>query len=136
MHEHETPSLLKDVPGHLFSFEEKVFGLMTLSQLLCDLGGAAGMLMLTASLSLSLRLVVGLVLALPLLVLVHGKVQDDPLLPFLARVGRQLFLPRLTTWQSGPREKGEPPAIQTTWIPFDSLEGGIAGYSESGDAQA
>jgi hypothetical protein len=137
MHEHEEHPLVKDVPGHLFQFEETIFG-MSLTQLLSDIGAGVGILSITASLPLMARIVVSVLLAIPVLILVHGTVQDQTLLHWLSLCGRHLFLPRHTTWQSledvaaAHKRKGRLPAVQTTWIALDSLEGGIAGYSESG----
>jgi hypothetical protein len=100
LHEYEEHPLVKEVPGHLFQFEEKIFGMS--------------------------------------LILVHEKVQEQTLLHWLYLYGRQLFIPRHTTWQSldelvasGKRPFRLPP-VQMTWIALDSLEGGIAGYSEPG----
>ncbi len=137
MHEHEEHPLVKEVPGHLFQFEEKIFG-MSLTQLLSDIGAGIGILSITASLPLIARIAVSALLAIPVLTLVHGKVQDQTLLHWLYLYGRQLFIPKHTTWQSfdelaaARKRKGRVPAVQTTWIALDSLEGGIAGYSEPG----
>src|SRR5579875_3558078 len=137
MHEHEEHPLVKEVPGHLFQFEEKIFG-MSLTQFLCDIGAGIGILSITAGLPPLARLVVSALLAIPGLVLVHGKAQEQTLLFWLYLYGRQLFVPRRTTWQSldqlaaAPKRKGRVPPLQTTWIALDSLDGGIAGYSEQG----
>ncbi|GCE50592.1 type IV secretory pathway VirB4 component [Thermosporothrix hazakensis] len=133
MHEHD--SLLKRVPGHLFSFEEKVFGLFTLPQLLCDLGAGAGILALTSSFPLTTRLLIGIALALPVLVLVHGKIHGYTFLRWLYLYGHSLSIPRHTTYRSFQAEqkaqRRSQPSIQTTWIRFNRLEHGIAGYSTS-----
>jgi len=136
MQEHDTThSLIKDVPGHLFSFEEKVFGIMTLTQLLCDLGAGVGILALTASFALVTRILVGVLFAFPILILVHGKVQDYTFLHWLYLYCRHLMIPRQTTWQSlgdvQSTPKGHVPSVQTSWIQFDSLTRGIAGCSEA-----
>ncbi len=137
MHEHEEHPLVKEVPGHLFQFEEKIFG-MSLTQFLCDIGAGVGILSITAGLPPLARLVVSVLLAIPVLILVHGKAQERTLLFWLYLYGRQLFVPKRTTWQSldqlaaGSKRKGRVPPVQTTWIPLDSLDGGIAGYSEQG----
>src|SRR6266568_498767 len=49
MYEHEEHPLVKEVPGHLFQFEEKIFG-MSLTQLLSDIGAGVGIVSITASL--------------------------------------------------------------------------------------
>jgi predicted DNA-binding protein (UPF0251 family) len=137
MHEHEEHQLIKEVPGHLFQFEEKIFGL-SLTQFLCDIGAGIGILSITAGLPPLARLAASALLALPVLVLVHGKAQEQTLLFWLYLYGRQLFVPRRTTWQSldqltaGSKRKGRVPSVQTTWIALDSLDGGIAGYSQQG----
>jgi Helicase HerA, central domain len=138
MHEPEEHPLVKVVPGHLFHFEEKIFG-MSLTQLLSDIGAGVGILSITASLPLGARIFVSIVLAIPVLILVHGKVQEQTLLHWLSLYGRQHFVPKHTTWQSldeltaaGKRKRGRVPDVQATWIALDSLEGGIAGYSEPG----
>jgi hypothetical protein len=134
MQKHEDHSLIKEVPGHLFQFEEKIFG-MTLQQLLSDIGAGVGIVSLTGSLPLVTRIVVCVLLVLPVLILVHGKVQDQTFLHWLYLYGRSLTIPKHTTWQSldalQAKKKGEGPSVQATWIPLDSLESGIMGYSES-----
>src|SRR6266849_3096104 len=137
MHEHEEHPLVKEVPGHLFQFEEKIFG-MSLTQLLSDIGAGIGILSVTAGLPLIARIAVSVLPAFAVLILVHGKVQDQTLLPWLYLYGRQYFIPKHTAWQSldelaaARKRKGRVPPVQTTWIALDSLDGGIAGYSESG----
>ena len=137
MHEHGEHPLVKEVPGHLFQFEEKIFG-MSLTQLLSDIGAGSGILSITASLALVARIAVSVLLAIPVLILVHGKVQEQMLLHWLYLYGRQRFTPKHTAWQSldelaaARKRKGRVPPVQTTWIALDSLEGGIAGYSEPG----
>ena len=64
--------LLKEVPSHLFTFEEKIWG-MTLPQLLSDIGAGVGIFTLTSSLPLPARIVVGAFLAILVLLLVHKK---------------------------------------------------------------
>jgi len=137
MHEHKEHPLVKEVPGHLFQFEEKIFG-MSLTQLLSDIGAGIGILSITAGLPLIARIAVSVLLAFAVLILVHGKVQDQTLLHWLYLYGRQLFIPKHTAWQSldelvaARKRKGRVPPVQTTWVALDSLEGGIAGYSEPG----
>jgi len=137
MYEHEEHPLVKEVPGHLFQFEEKIFG-MSLTQLLSDIGAGVGIVSITASLPPVARILVSALLAIPVLILVHGKVQEQTLLHWLYLYGRQLFVPKHTAWQSLDelaavrKRKGRVPPVQTTWIALDSLDGGIAGYSESG----
>jgi hypothetical protein len=141
----EQDTLTKEVPGHLFSFEEKIFGIMTLSQFLIDLGALAMIGELTSSLSQGIRLAVCVVLFILVLILVHGKVRDFTLLRWIFLFSRSLTLPAFTTWQSlesaqstkTVRKKGRSiPSVQTTWIQFDSLNHGIAGYSEPGSKLA
>ena len=134
--EDEENPLLKEVPSHLFQFEEKIFG-MTLPQLLCDFGAGVGIIAATASLQLVTRIVVCVLAALPVLLLVHKRVQDQSLLHWLYLYVRFLTIPKYTTWQSAEelqagKRKGRPPAVQTTWIQLDTLESGIMGYSEPG----
>ncbi len=137
MHEHEEHPLVKEVPGHLFQFEEKIFG-MSLTQLLSDIGAGIGILSITAGLPLVARIAVSVLLAFAVLILVHGKVQDQTFLHWLYLYGRQYFIPKHTAWQSldelaaARKRKGRVPPVQTTWVALDSLEGGIAGYSEPG----
>ncbi len=137
MHEHEEHPLVKEVPGHLFQFEEKIFG-MSLIQLLSDIGAGVVILSITAGLPLVTRILVSALLAIPVLILVHGKLQEQTLLHWLYLYGRQLFVPKHTTWQlldelaAARKRKGRVPAVQTTWIALDSLEGGIAGESSPG----
>ena len=132
----EENPLLKEVPSHLFTFEEKIWG-MTLPQLLSDIGAGVGIFTLTSSLPLPARIAISAFLAILVLLLVHKKVQDQSLLHWLYLYVRFLTVPRHTTWQSpeelqAGKRKGHPPAVQTTWIQLDTLESGIMGYSEPG----
>src|SRR2546423_11907508 len=99
MHEFEEHPLVKEVPGHLFQFEEKIFG-MSLTQLLSDVGAGVGILSITAGLPSVARILVAALLAIPVLILVHGKAQEQTLLHWLYLYGRQLSVPKHTTWQS------------------------------------
>jgi hypothetical protein len=131
----DTNPLVKKVPGHLFSFEERVFG-MTLTQLLSDIGASVGILAATSGLSLVPRLVVSVLLALPALILIHGKGGDQTLIRLLYWSLRSFFVARHATWQSleeiHARSTKKNASIQTTWITVESLEGGIAGDSQQG----
>ena len=136
LEEREANPLLKEVPSHLFQFEERIFG-MTLPQLLSDTGAGVGILMLTASFPLPTRIVIGTLLAVPVLLLVHVKVQDQSLLRWLSLYMRSLSIPKKTTWQpldqmQTKKRRGQPPSVQATWIELDTLEEGIMGYSEPG----
>ncbi len=134
--------LVKKVPGHLFSFEERIFGVMTLTQLLSDIGAGLGILSVTASLSLTPRIVVSVLLALLALILIHGRGPEQTLIGFLSLYIRSLFVAKHTTWQplgtiqkkadAALRKKADGASIQSTWITMESLEQGIAGASASG----
>src|SRR5579875_1636304 len=115
MQEEPTNPLVKEVPGHLFKFEETIWG-MTLQQLLTDLGVLTGSITLTGVLPLALRIIVCALLSVGALSLVHGKAQRHPLgfwlylclreKPcLLARPGRQgdhLLRPRREHLVEGP----------------------------------
>lgn len=137
MHEEPPDPLIKEVPGHLFTFEEKIWGL-TLPQLLTDLGALTGSITLTGSLALLLRIVVCTVLTLLVILLVHGKAQGHPLGFWLYLYVRFKTMPARTTWQPrgalsspqvAPRGK-RLPSVQATWIPVDSYEQGVMGQHE------
>lgn len=137
MHEHDEDPLIKEVPGHLFEFEETIFG-MSLIQLLCDIGAGVGIYTFTGSLSLLARVVVSALLAILVLVLVHGRSGDQTLLHWLYLYGRYMFVPKHAAWQSldelaaARKRKGREAAVQMTWVALDSLDGAIAGYREPG----
>src|SRR5260370_42153077 len=95
MNEHEEHPLVKEVPGHLFQYEEKIFG-MSLTQLLSDIGAGIGILSITASLPLIARIAVSVLLAIPVLILGHGKGQDQTLPHWLYLYGRARFVPKPT----------------------------------------
>src|SRR6266478_841017 len=76
MNHHDENPLRKEVPSHLFRFEPRIFG-MTLPQFLCDLGAGIVIFSLTASLPLVVRLGVSVLLALLVLILVHGKIEGQ-----------------------------------------------------------
>lgn len=142
--ERNTNPLIKQVPSQLFSFEEKVFGIMTLAQLLSDLGAGVGILLVTGSMPLLPRIVISVLLALPAILLIHGKANEQTLVHWLYLYLRSYFIAQHTTWQSLEElqrkarqkrkkvDKTDGTPIQTTWIMLDSLERGIAGYSEPG----
>jgi Helicase HerA, central domain len=132
---HKNP-LVKEIPTHLFQFEEKIFG-MTLLQLLSDIAACAIIFTLTSSFSLAARLTVSLLLLIPALVLVHAKVRGQSLLHWIYLYVRFFMIPRYTTWQSpaetqkqGKRRRRKPLPVQDAWIQLDTLEGTIMGYSE------
>jgi len=124
--------LHKEVPGHLLQFEEKIFG-MTLMQLLSDLGAAVGILVLTTSVPLVPRIIIGGLLMIGVLSLVHGKISGYTMLYWLYLLGRSRFLPTQTIFR-GPGEeimKGEPGSVQESWLQLNSLDQGVAGiFSE------
>jgi len=136
MQEYPKNPLVKEVPSHLFRFEEKIFG-MTLAQLLSDIGAGVGIIALISALPLPARILVGVLLAIPVLILVHARAQDQSLLYWIYLYARSLIIPRRATWQSpeelkaaGKRKKGQPLSVQEAWIQLDTLEGAIMGYSE------
>jgi hypothetical protein len=128
---HANP-LVKEVAGHLFHFEEKIFG-MSLTQLLTDLGVLTGSFSLTGSLPLVPRIVVCALIMLCAMIMVHGKVYGMSLAYWCYLLLRSKMMPSWATWQSSganqqPSQKKEkrPPSVQTMWIPIDALEQGIA----------
>lgn len=127
--------LVKEVPGHLFKFEEKIWG-MTLQQLLTDLGVLTGSITLTGSLPLLARVVVCTLLTLLAVMLVHGKAQGHSLGFWLYLRLRLRMMPSRTTWQSAaiPSAKTEQgkqePSVQATWVPVESCEHGVMGKCE------
>lgn len=139
MHQQHEHSLLKAVPTRIFSFEEKIFG-MTLQQLLTDIGAAASLYALTGGMPSVSRMIVCAALGLVTLVLVHLSVGEQSALQWLLLCAQFRMMARHTTWQSQQEEhtraKGQPPSVQTTWIPLDHLHGGVMGYSEAGSPRA
>lgn len=132
MHDPEHNPLVKEVPTHLFAFEERIFG-MTLPQVLSDIGAGVGLLALTSSLSLVARVIVCILLAIPVAILVHGKVQGQSFLQWLFLYVRYHFLPKHTVWRSRfhpVSDSSKAAAVQDVWLQIDSLQGGVAGYSE------
>jgi hypothetical protein len=129
--------LVKEVAGHLFKFEEKIFG-MTLTQLMTDIGVFTGSFSLTGSLPIVPHIIVCALITLLAMILVHGKVQGMSLGYWLFLLIRAKTVPSRTTWHSMKmtnqisRQKGtkHSPPVQAIWIPIDSLEHGIAGKSE------
>ena len=128
----EQHTLHKEVPGHLLQFEEKIFG-MTLMQLLSDLGAAVGILVLTTSVTLVPRIIIGGLLMIGVLILVHGKISGYTMLYWLYLLGRSRFLPTQTIFREPGEEimKGEPGSVQESWLQLNSLDQGVAGiFSE------
>jgi hypothetical protein len=132
----DTNPLVKEVAGHLFKFEEKIFG-MSLTQLMTDLGVLTGSFSFTGSLHILPRIIVCALITLLAMVLVHGKAQGVSLGYWLYLLMRSKTVPTSTIWLpikmvNTPRQKGEKrqPSVQATWIPIDTLSHGIAGKSE------
>lgn len=133
-HASDSHPLVKEVAGHLFSFEEKIFG-MSLIQLLTDSGILTGSISCTGSLPLVPRIVVCTACMLCTIVLVHGKFQGFSLLTWLSLLLRSKMLPGQTIWQSMQLSNQQAtqenarrlPSVQATWIPFDTLSHGIGG---------
>src|SRR5947199_7014259 len=119
--------LIKKVPGHLFQFEEKIFG-MTLTQLLSDLAALFSLISVTSSISLLPRIAIITPTMLMVLVLVHGKMRGYTMFYWLYLLARFRFLPRYTVrhGKDGAR-KGEPASVQECWIQFNELTGGSGG---------
>jgi Helicase HerA, central domain len=123
--------LVKDVAGHLFSFEEKIFG-MSLTQLLTDLGVLTGSFSCTGSLHLIPRLIVCALITLVALVLVHGTFQGMALGTWLFLLLRSHTIPRQTRWlpiamrTDQATQKGLP-SVQATWVPIETLANGVGG---------
>jgi hypothetical protein len=126
--------LVKPVAGHLFTFEEKIFG-MSLTQLLTDIGALTGSFSFTGSFSLVPRIIVCALFTLLVMTCVHGKILGTPLGYWLYLLLRAKMIPRATTWQrvqrshtrSTPRRERPLPSVQAAWIPIDTLAHGIAG---------
>ena len=136
MHDDLDDALQKEVPGQIFQFEEKIFG-MSLTQLLSDAGAGTLLFSLTASMSLVPRIILCLLLALPILVLVHGKAGDQTLLQWIFLLVRARFVPRHTIWSSlhqegSTGEQTDLPSVQSTWLRLDTLTRGLAGWFPQG----
>jgi hypothetical protein len=118
--------LVREVPGHLFHFEEKIFG-MRLSQLLTDLCAGLGLVTLFGRLALLPRLALTFTGLLLTLVLVHATFRDATLLSWLARLAHARFIPRRAIWRrSGERaRKGAPASVQDHWLPPLRFAGGF-----------
>lgn len=121
--------LMKEVPGHLFRFEEKIFG-MSLQQLLTDLGALTGSFSLTGSLPIIPHIIVSVLITLLTMAFVHRKIQGLPLGYWFYLLMRSKMMPSQTTWQSIRLENTstkhkQVPSIQATWIPIDTVHQGI-----------
>lgn len=135
--EPQSNPLMKQVPGHLFKFEEKIFG-MSLPQLLADLGIMTGSFSLTGSLHPTTRIVVCMLIIGCALVCIHGKMQGVSFGYWLSLLIRSRIVPTRTIWQPvkamndhlGQKGTKRLPSVQATWIPIQTLQQGIAGKSE------
>lgn len=124
---HEEPSsnqhyanpLVKEVAGHLFTFEEKIFGI-TLTQLLMDLGVFTGSFSFTSTLPLLARLIVCALVTLGAMILIHGKVQGVTLGYWLYLLLRFHLLPKSTVWR---------PQISFRWLIFLRHPGWMCGQT-------
>jgi hypothetical protein len=126
--------LVREVPGHLFHFEEKIFG-MRLSQLLTDLCAGLVLVTLLGRLALLPRLTLTGVGLLFTLVLVHVTFRGATLFSWLMLLVRFHFIPTRTVWRrSGERaERGTTASVQDRWLPPLRLSGGFLEIG-SGDA--
>lgn len=129
MHDEKHP-LLREVPGHLLQFEEKIFG-MSLMQLLSDLGAAVSIIALTTSLPLRPRIVFDVCLMLVVLILVHASVGGYTMLYWLYLLGRSILLPTQTVFRTQGEDvkRGEPGSVQENWIHLTELKQGTAGVT-------
>jgi Helicase HerA, central domain len=133
-HSSDANLLVKKVPGHLFKFEEKIFG-MSLQHLLTDIGVFTGCFSLTGSLHLLTRLIVCALVTLLAMLFVHGKVQGRSLSSWCYLLIRSHMIPTPTIWRPAHAAPADPkhkelPSIQDAWIPIDTLHHGIAGKSD------
>ncbi|GCE09191.1 hypothetical protein KDAU_65200 [Dictyobacter aurantiacus] len=128
--QHDNP-LVKEVAGHLFTFEEKIFG-MSLTQLLTDLGVLTGTFSLTGALPLVPHLISCVLITLVAMVFVHARIQGVALVTWLYLIARSKTIPTKTTWQAHKSNQSRQapgskplPSVQATWIPIDTLHHGI-----------
>lgn len=133
----ETNQLVKEVQGHLFTFEEKMFG-MSLQQLLTDIGVFTSSFSFTGSLPLIPHLIVSVLITLLAMVVVHGKIQGIALGYWLYLLLRFKMTPSRAIWQSksttndvsGQQDKHRLPSVQMMWVPVDTLQHGVGAKRE------
>ncbi|GCE15060.1 hypothetical protein KTT_49190 [Tengunoibacter tsumagoiensis] len=125
--------LIKEVSGHLFTFEEKIFG-MNLTQLLTDLGIATGSFSFTGSLPIIPRLIVCALITIAAMIFVHGKIQGRSLAYWLYLLMRSKTIPAKTIWHpiqknraNSPQGERQYPSVQAVWMPIALLQNGIGG---------
>ena len=127
--------LIKEVPGHLFKFEEKIWG-MTLQQLLTDLGVLTGSITFAGSLPLIPRIIVCVFVTIMTMILVHGKAQGHSLGFLLFLYVRSKTVPSWTTWRSERIQSNKSEhmqgkkrfsSVQATWVPVATLKKGVMG---------
>lgn len=137
----------REIPGQLFTFEERIFG-MSLPQFLMNLSGLVLVVSLGRAIpSLPLRLIVCSLLGLLLLFCSFAKKDGYPLWTWLFLWLRFRLLPTRTQFlSSAPHlqeggatagrsasptgEKKERPSVQQSWFQLSALEGALVCYEE------
>jgi hypothetical protein len=131
--------LSKEVPTHLFKFEDKIFG-MTIPQLLMDtFSGAAIWSLSQMALPLPARIACCLGVVILTILLVHVRFKERSLVEW-GSVGLLFWLtPPKTIWYSEGTSKAlavkgqkpKYPSVQSTWLRLVSIEGGYMGFADA-----
>lgn len=135
-------SLYREVPTHIFRFQEKIFGFWTIQQLMYDTVAAAGLWYLWIHpLPLALRLALALVYILVVVFVVHIPVRGMPFLDWVSMQVRFALVPSRTVWRTqasvqvqvtsaSRTSQAQPASVQATWVPLCSLTDNMLGFSQ------
>ncbi len=128
--------LSKEVPTHLFKFEDKIFGL-TIPQLLMDtFGGVGAWYVSKLPLPIALRIACCVCVVILVLAVVHVRFKKRPLVEW-GTISLLFWLtPPKTLWyseatskvQEARGQKPKYPSVQSTWLRLASIEGGYMGF--------
>lgn len=127
-------ALVREVPTHLFQFQEKIFGFFTIPQLLYDVVAFTFIWYIyNQPIPVALRVVISVIYALAVIFVVHIPIKGHNVTEWAYLRARFFVTPNQTVWRPLMKtaQVGSVPAsVQSTWIPLRTLEGEVLGFTQ------
>jgi hypothetical protein len=131
--------LSREVPTHLFQFEERIFGFFTIPQLLYDAIAFVGLWYVwNRPIPILIRVAIAIIYAIVVLIVVHAKFRGRSITEWIYLYTRFSVTPSTAIWapvaqtalmkEAGQSEVA--PSVQKTWIPLRSLSGNVLGFTQ------